>query len=356
MKTAYVLLVNWNGWGDTLECLESVFRSRDIAFRVIVCDNGSRDGSLEHLQAWADGRLDARPSCSGALRQLSSPPLAKPIRWTEYAAEEAVGGGDPEDVSPLVFIRAGENLGFAGGNNLGLRYLLARGDADYVWLLNNDTVVEPQALSRQLTRMQQQPDAAMCGSTLLEYERPAKIQARAGGWYCKWIGLPWHLGQLARDGAPCDPSAIERRMNFVVGASLLVSMEFVRDVGLMCEDYFLYFEELDWALRGKGRYRLVYAPDSRVYHKIGRSIGTRSDPRHKSLVCDFFALRNRLLFTRRYFPWALPSVYLTVVGALLLRVLLGRWQHARMVLALLAGRGRHYPKQVFDIELARFAK
>ena len=93
----------------------------------------------------------------------------------------------------------------------------------------------------------------------------------------------------------------------------------------------LYYEELDWALRSKGRFSLAYAHDSLVYHKVGGSIGTSSHPRRKSLVSDFFTLRNRLKFTRQFFPYALPTIYLGLMGSVILRLLFGQWKKAKMI-------------------------
>jgi GT2 family glycosyltransferase len=335
MKQCTILLVNWNGWADTIECLESLFRLGYPSLRVIVCDNGSQDGSLEKIISWADGSLDVFLEGDNALRKHSWPPAVKPVSLARYDRTLAEQGGEVGDSPQLVLIDTGDNLGFAGGNNVGLRYLMARGDFDYVWLLNNDTVVAPEALNAMVARMQEKPHAGICGSTLLLYDVPEKVQARGGGWYCKWIGLPWHIGQLDHANDVPNVERVERWMNYVVGASMLVSKGFLTDVGLMCEDYFLYFEETDWAMRAKGRYSLAYAPESRVFHKVGSSIGTRSNPAKKSVVCDFYSVRNRLLFTWRYFPIAFPFVCATLLGAIVLRLLLGKWLRAKMIAKLM---------------------
>jgi GT2 family glycosyltransferase len=335
MKRVYVLLVNWNGWADTLECLESVFRLDYSNLRAIVCDNGSSDGSVEKIVAWADGGLVPPTGGKETPGALKAVPVAKHLNYVVYDRQQAETGGEEGNDPPLILIRTGGNLGFAGGNNVGLRYAMARGDCSHVWLINNDTVVTPRALSALLERMQEKPSAGMCGSTLVHYDRPDRIQARGGGWYCRWIGLPWHLGRLQRVGDPPRLARVEKWMNYVVGASLLVSREFIENIGLMCEDYFLFFEETDWALRSKGRYTLAYAPDSIVYHKVGRSIGTSSDPRLKSAICDYYTIRNRLLFTRRFFPAVLPAVYCSVGTALLVRLFLGQWERVGMIWRLL---------------------
>ena len=91
---------------------------------------------------------------------------------------------------------------------------------------------------------------------------------------------------------------------------MLVSRDFIKEVGLMCEDYFLYFEEMDWALRGKQkRYQLGYCWESRVYHKEGGSIGSSSKGTKKSEIADYYGLRNRIVFTKKFYPKYLWSVY-----------------------------------------------
>jgi len=349
MKRVYVLLVNWNGWEDTLECLESVFRLDYPDFRVIVCDNDSSDGSVERIIAWADGHIAPPKIAEDSPLRLTTAPVAKPIPYALYDRTQAEIGGELTSDPPLILIRTGGNLGFAGGNNIGLRYALARRDFGYVWLLNNDTVVDKHALAAMVERIKSKPAAGMCGSTLVRYAQPERIQARGGGWYCRWIGLPWHLGQLQRVGDAPTLARVEKWMNYVVGASLLVSREFIEAVGLMCEDYFLFFEETDWALRGQSRFTLAYAPESLVYHKIGRTIGTSSDPRRKSLTCDYYAIRNRLLFTRRFFPAALPTVYLSVCMALMVRLLFGRWRQAALIWRLLFTGAASLPQKALAL-------
>lgn len=335
MSKVYIILVNWNGWRDTIECLESVLRNDFKEYKVIVCDNGSTDNSLEHIKIWADGKLDAFNG-DVTLRKLSFPPISKPVPYTEIDREEAERRrAEVEEGPPLVLIRNGANLGFAGGNNVGMRYALADGDFDYVWLLNNDTVIQPDALTSLIERMKEKPEAGMCGSTLLHYEKPDKVQALGGGWYCKWLGLPWHYGRFGKLAASVDRKKAEARMNYVEGASMLVSRSFLQDVGLMCEDYFLYFEEPDWAIRARGRYALAYAPSSVVYHKVGRSIGTTSNPLHKSQVCDYYNIRNRLLFTSRHYPNALPSIIIFVMLEIFLRAALLMPARSKMLAGIL---------------------
>lgn len=327
---AYIVVLNWNGWRDTIECLESIFRSNYASYAVIVCDNDSIDNSLENIKAWADGQLVLPDGDSQIRQDYCSPALEKPISYTCYSRQEAEAGGRKVDV-PLILIQTGANLGFAGGNNVGIRYAQARNDYAFLWLLNNDTVVHPDALAQLVHRMETTPTAGMCGSTVAYYHDPTRLQAQGGARYLRWLGMGRHIGE----GKPVEnkksQEQVERQLDYVLGASILVSKSFLQEVGLMNEEYFLYFEELDWALRARGKYSLAYAPQSIVFHKEGGSIGTDYSGVNRSLQSDYYLFKNRLTITRKFFPWLLPSVYLRLVVAMLTRAVFGRWQHARVI-------------------------
>jgi GT2 family glycosyltransferase len=320
VKKVTIILLNWNGWQDTVECLDSLLLLEYPSSRIVVCDNGSSDDSTHKIKSWAESRN---------------------VTYAEYQRVEAEAGGAPAADPELTLIRNEENLGFAGGTNVGLRYVMARGDADYCWLLNNDTIVEPDALIHLVARMQHQAEIGICGSTIRLYHDRNRIQALGGGHYCRWIGLPWHYGRFTKGDKEINQTRAEAWMNYVEGASMLVSREFLHVVGLLCEDYFLYFEEADWAIRAEGRFKLGYAAQSIVYHKVGGSIGTSSNPARMSFASDYYNIRNRLLFTRRFYPTALPTVWLVIAGALLLRLCLGKWDRAAMIFRLLCNSSNY---------------
>jgi GT2 family glycosyltransferase len=329
-----IVLVNWNGWADTIECLESVFRSDLPNVSVIVCDNHSSDGSLNHIKAWAEGRLDIALAADNPLRTHSFPPLPQPLPYVEYTREAAERGGDASAAVPLVLIRTGGNLGFAGGNNVGLRFLLARAKDDFVWLLNNDTVVRPDALRQLVDELYSHRMAGVAGSTLLFYDTPDVVQTLGGGSYNRWLALPEHLGAFQPASREVAAAEAVSQMAYVAGASMLVSREFLLDVGLLSEDYFLYFEELDWATRARGRYTLAYAPKSVVYHKAGESIRTDRHGMHKSWLSDYHFFRNRILFTRKFNRPMLPVVYFALVVAMLRRARRREWDRVRLIAKL----------------------
>jgi GT2 family glycosyltransferase len=324
--TSYVIVLNWNGWKDTIECLESVLRLNGPNIRVIVCDNASSDGSFEKLKEWARGNRE--PTIRNPeLSHLITPQVAKPISYLELTTREAESA-TRFDSAPLVFIQTGANLGYAGGNNVGLRYALRDARAQYFWLLNNDTVVEPDALTAMIQFMQQNRRAGLCGSLNLSYFEPGEILSRGGGAYNRWTGRVSKIKGPAGKASRLAPE----RIDFITGASVLVTRDFLNKVGLMEESYFLYFEEHDWAARAKGKFQLGYARESIIYHKEGMAIGSHRNRENRSLLSEKYLSRNRLLFTRRFFPWALPSVIVAVTATAAYWLVRGKVQRAWVIL------------------------
>jgi hypothetical protein len=163
------------------------------------------------------------------------------------------------------------------------------------------------------------------------------VQAAGGAIYRRFTAIPEIIGAGQAPATLPPPETIERKMSYVVGASLLATAEFVDAVGPMCEDYFLYFEELDWVMRSQGRFRLGFAPRSIVYHKEGASAGSDANWRTRSAISDLCAVRSRLLVTRRFFLPYYPVVFATIVAAFFRRLLRGQPKRAGQVLRILLG-------------------
>jgi len=296
--TIAIVLVNWNGWRDCVDCIDSVLGSDSPPLHIYLVDNDSADGSVQHLVDW----------CTNPVRAPEAKALPGALRYTDHASGQAIAFRLIDDLSApaplqpecrLSIINSGGNLGFAGGNNVGLRLGLRDG-CDWFWLLNTDTVMRHDALSCLLARAQREPGIGITGSTLVYHGSPDRVQALAGELDLQSL-TPSHLSEgLAVVDVPGDPAAIEAHMDYVVGASMFVPRAFVEQIGLMQEDYFLYYEELDWALRGKAHFKLAWAPDSIVWHKVGGST-SRGESR-VSLFSLSLLYRNRIKFVARFFP------------------------------------------------------
>lgn len=330
------LVLNWNGWADLLECLESVLRLSPGVSQVIVCDNASTDQSVERLVDWAAGRLEAIPA-SPAMRRFSVPPVTKPIPLRVLdRADAGVAPPSPADDITLVVIETGDNLGYAAGNNVGLRYALGRG-FDYVWLLNPDTVVESASLSPLIERMQSDPGLGLCGSTIRYYHAPDVVQELGGCRFHPALGISRRIGSGRPADQAVDRGDVERRLSQIHGASMFVRRRFVEDVGLLSDRYFLYCEEIDWAVRGKHRYRLGFAPDSVVFHKKGSATGSKGYRSRRSPSSTYHLWRSRLLFARAHSPVSLPGLLALALLQTLLSMATGNMERARAVTRALRG-------------------
>jgi GT2 family glycosyltransferase len=280
-----VVVLNWNGWKDTIECLESLFRLTGADFRVVVCDNGSSDGSLERIKHWARGDIlagsvDAQPEQVGSLT------CSKPLSFRELTREQAELTSDICDL-PLTLIQNGANLGFAAGNNTGLRYALRDPNFEYFWLLNNDAKPAPDALSALVTKIRTDQRVGAVASICYYAAAPETVQAWAGARVNLWVGY-------ARNST--EPRS-DDWFQSLYGASFLIRRAALEDAGLMDEGYFLYWEETDFCLRlRKAGWRLAAAPDSRVLHKVNASTGGNS------LILDRYFTTSGLRLLRLHSP------------------------------------------------------
>jgi GT2 family glycosyltransferase len=314
-----ILILNWNGWRDTLECMESVLQLHYSPVRIIVCDNGSTDDSLERIREWARGNgapVVTKSPLASPVRQR-----AHPITVVEYDRRTAEGGGDAAaSDANLVLIAANENLGFAGGNNVGLRFLLASGSKDLVCLLNNDMVVAPDSLTWMVAGLMSDASIGCVGPTWLEYYAPDVVQAAAGGKVVDWQGLPRphsSCGQPRGSWSARHPD----RLDFIGMGCMLLSVDVVRQVGLIDEQFFLYCEDIDYSLRLRNRgLRLAFVPEAEVWHKAGASSV------HGSVLHDYHMVRSSLLLVRKFEPASFPAaIAYSLVRCALPKLVRGQW-------------------------------
>ncbi|MDA8169534.1 MAG: glycosyltransferase family 2 protein [Nitrospiraceae bacterium] len=299
----FILILNWNNWKDTVHCLESVFRNTGADSQVIVLDNGSKDGSVDRITQWAAGGLKVSEADSVADN--------KPIPHIVYDRETAEKGGMPEkekglygqlkSVShPLIIIRTGWNLGYAGGNNVGIRYALKKSGFDYIWILNNDTEIKKDTLPEMIACAESDEKTGMVGSKLLYHHNPAFIQMAGGGRINPYAGNVAIIAGNARDDGKWDHPF---ELDYACGASLLVRKKAIESVGLMDEKYFLYWEDVDWGVRARRKgFKLAYCPKSVLLHKEGGTSGSLSPK------TDYYWVRNGLYFTRKFYPYFLPLI------------------------------------------------
>lgn len=302
-----IIILNWNGYPDTIQCLDSILRLDYGNYRIIICDNGSEDESIEKIIVWCDrNNID--------LTQI---------------------GSNISNLDRLItIVPIGKNIGFAGGNNIGIRHALLDSECQYVWILNNDTIVESQSLCTLVRKCINNSKIGICGSKLIYEHDRSTVQAWGGGTYNKWVGISQHFGAHQPSTLAIDVENIESNIDYVIGASMLVSRNFLETVGLMNEEHFLYFEELDWIARAGDRYSLGYCDDSIVYHKEGASTGLNTSKAKGSSLTDYHAKRSLLIYTRNYVPYALPIIYANLVMVVFKRLIHGEYHRALTILKI----------------------
>lgn len=237
-----IIVLNYNSREDTLDCLRSLEHLTYPNVQVIVVDNGSSDGSVEAVR-------------------------------TAY----------PQ----TMLIDTGRNLGFTGGNNLGIRRAL-EGGAQYIMLLNNDTIVAPDMIDLMIEAMEQNPSLGVTGPMIYYYDLPDVIWS-AGG-YIDWTrGTTSMIGLDQEDKGQFGSAT--RLVDFVTGCAILARREVWETVGLLDDKFFMYYEETEWCVRaGRAGYKIAHVPTAMMWHKISPAARAAS-PR-----TFYYMTRNRLLF------------------------------------------------------------
>jgi GT2 family glycosyltransferase len=184
----------------------------------------------------------------------------------------------------------GGNLGYAGGNNEGIERAVSAG-ADYVILLNNDTVVDSGFVGRLVEAATASPKAAFWGPTILYLDKPTIVWSAGGR--IEWVREPVHIGKdLEEDTRDTRP----RDVDYVTGCCLMARTLAIREIGLMDARFFLLFEEADWCVRArKAGWRVMYVPQARIWHAVSQSFGGQS-----SGVYRYYYSRNQLLFLSKH--------------------------------------------------------
>ncbi len=326
------IVVNYNGWRETLLCVTSLLAATPAPAVIFIVDNGSPDDSFSHICQWGHGtQFPLLPDDHPIRQKVPLPSNPPPFHFYQETKELSPSTLAALSVPIVIAIRVSENRGYAAGVNVGLKAALRFSKLHWFWILNHDVVVAPDALAALNHCTQTQPKVELWGSKLLAFEQPETIQT-IGGRYRPCLGYPTHIGAGEVDRGQYDRPI---SMDYVVGAAMWVHRQFVETVGLLDEAYFLYFEELDWITRARRKGKAFgYCWKSRVYHQEGHVTGGK-DAQQKSEISDFYLIRNRLIFTRRYYPWCLPLVYLSFVGVIIRRIFRRQWHRIPKILKIL---------------------
>ncbi len=292
--TTGVILVTYCAEDVIVDCLESLLASQGVDLRIVVVDNASPDQTVRTVTEWAAGRIGLQ----GVPWQRPYSPLPHgPVSLAE--GETACSSLRRGEVG---LIQAGTNLGFAGGVNLGLKALRAHPEVDHFWILNPDCMAESTTAMRLEQRAAQAGDFGVIGGRVY-YTVPQGTIQSDGGRINFWTGICTPFNMTCRAEACTPPKEVD--LDYISGAHMFVSRRFLDQVGLMPEDYFLYYEEMDWCCRGKDL-GLLFEPEAAVHHHGGHSIGSATMTKGPSPLAAYFLNRSRIRFMVRFRPVAIP--------------------------------------------------
>ena len=297
----FIIILNWNQGDDTIECLESLYGISYPNYDVAIVDNDSQDDSLARIRAYAKGEEAV---------ESAFPPYncrIEPLQVTNYTRREA------EDVQvatlskkladenrnkasngSLVIIENEQNFGYPEGNNIGMRYAL-KASADYVLLLNNDTVVDKHFLTELVCAAQKDASIGVIGPKIFRYDLPNVIQA-TGARIDFWRGRVISLNKGKTDDE-IEQCTVDKLLpaDFVPGACFLIKRKVIEEVGKLDPTYFLYGEELDWCVRiSRAGYKIVCDLNSKIWHK--KAASTSKAKR----VAEYYDHRNWVINARKY--------------------------------------------------------
>lgn len=268
-----IVILNWNGLSDTLECLESLSTLDQDVCRLFVADNGSTDDSLKVISS-------------------------------QY---------------PQVRLIANQaNLGFAEGNNRAIQEAL-KTEIDYILLLNNDTVVDSFIVSAFLDAAERMPNAGVFGAKIYTHAQPNRLWFAGGYWDARTLSFN-EIGTGEADHGQYDELT---ETDWVIGCAMFVRAEVFRKIGLLEPKFFLNNEEIDFCSRARrAGFACAYVPNAKLWHKISVSFGGEDSP-----LKEYFSARNRLLWAQRnaepVLRWRIYADSTRVLARRFVRPLLG---------------------------------
>ncbi len=262
------VVLNWKRAPDTIACVHSLQTSQWPVTPIVV-DNDSQDDSVAAIRA-------ALPS--------------------------------------VTLIESSANLGFAGGNNLGIRAAMQQG-FDFVLLINNDATVAPDTVGVMMYGVLADEKRGAVGATIYEMTDPDLVQSSGGGWYNLWLGIGW----TPRSGG---------RLDYITGTCLLLRCAALSEVGLLDEKFFFYFEDTDlcWRLR-RGGWTLAIASGAKVLHAGSATVGSGSPTQGRYMG------RSYVRFLRKHAPVPIVAAIIGGMGKVAIELYRRRWPVARGFIA-----------------------
>jgi hypothetical protein len=257
--SVYIIILNWNGYEDTLECVQSISKISYKNYKLVIVDNGSDTDEIDEII---------------------------------------------NDFPKTELIKSKKNLGFSGGNNVGIKIALEQ-NVDFILLLNNDTTVDTDTIEILLNKFETDESVGIVAPQINYYDEPNKIWS-AGGKISKLRASGFAVSNKMED----ELEKKDNYVDFVSGCCMLIKKEVIEKVGLFDENFFLYVEDTDLCYRTKNAgYKILVTSDTKIYHK-----GSQSTKKSSEVLPLYYTTRNRLYFAKKNFNYLfyVSFAYLTM--------------------------------------------
>jgi GT2 family glycosyltransferase len=319
-QKVYIVVLNYNTWLDTIECLQSLLQQQFSSYEIIVVDNCSNNDSRFQLLEWGKENIKK----IGGQQNFD-------FTVSEYKNNSFISLKRAENAI-LHLVWSDKNGGYAYGNNIGILYSRYHSSMHFIWILNNDTVVMPDTLSKLRSCFNTTGwNVGLVGCIQTYYNQPQRVQCLYGVFNSTW-------GITKEQGVGIDIKDSNqyrgRPIDYLYGACLFTHTSVLDQVGLLSEDYFLYFEELDFATRLKKEgLLLVCCFEANILHKQGGSTGTDGKPMtFITPFSDFNTFRSKFIFARKFYKNYILLYLFVSCLQILHRVVKGKFKNATAVI------------------------
>ncbi len=295
-QKTYIIIINFGTPEHTIQCLDSIRENNHQLFQVVVVDVSNINKSVEIISKWIEENNDSR----------------------------------------FLLIREKENKGFAFANNIGIEYSLKQDDCDFLWILNNDAVIPKNSLEELIKYYEQVKDTkstGFIGSKILDYEKRDLIQ-NVGGIFNKWTGYSILIGMGKNDTGQFDNKKL--KVDYVIGASMFCHSSLIHKIGLMPDNYFLYYEDIDWCITAqKAGFKNSTCTKSLVYHKQGISTGAKLLANDRDLKNKKHLYLSYLKFYKKHYKLLLPVAYFILLKQLAGKIIHNNLPEAKLILQVI---------------------
>lgn len=310
----YICVLMWNNSIDTIACIRSLQQLDYKAKKIILVDNNSDKPYLDEVKNDLENNNISLLDIIVDNGFFSNTDVTIPI-----------------NDNSVIILNNDRNSGYGSGNNVGINYSLAQPDCEYIWILNNDTLLERNALSESVEYCKKNDHIAICGSKLIYYPSDNEVQGIAGK-YHKWTVSTSHIKEVAAV-RPGSEGAVT--FDYVIGASMLIKRQVFEKIETFDPKFFLYFEELDLCMRArKAGFNIGTCEASIVYHKESATIGDQ-----RSYFSMFHYYRSLKIFLKKHYPFFIPIMYVKMMLFILNSIRKKKYKQASQLFSIMKALG-----------------